>query len=112
MCYCENITLAGVERHLPGLLPIFKLVPIFLESVGVCLCFDLPIKDGVLSKQSHYGPYIVVHVIDVDKEQGGANDRSVRNPGGHLANVGSLSLNPMTTFWVLFVRNSSIQRRI
>ena len=72
------------------ILPIFKLVQIFLESVGVCLCFDLPIKDG---KQSHCGPYIVAGVIGVDKEQGRANDRSLRNPGGHLANVGSLSFD-------------------
>ena len=64
-CDGEDVALAGIEGHLPVLLPFFKLIQVFLEYAGVSLGEDLPVEDGVVGEQSHRGLGVLVQVVDV-----------------------------------------------
>ena len=61
----ENMALAGIEGYVPVLFPFFKPLQVFFEEAGVSLGEDLPVENGVVSKQSHCGLDVLVQVINV-----------------------------------------------
>ena len=86
----DDLAFVRVEFHFVVCFPCLECVQVFLEDGLVFFGADLSVEEAVVCKESNEGAgrEVGADVVDVDEEEEGAEDSSLRNAADDRHNVG------------------------